>query len=97
MRSKKRRRILHGLCFFSWIMATYLGYATLDGLILLERDSKAANVQPVMIVDTFLTMIFAGLGMSFLFVIGSLRNRLSQDHEHSPELEWLRVRLRSSR
>jgi len=77
---KQRKRALQALQVFLWIVAIYLGYATLDCLRLLEKDSRAdyANLRSLMILDVSMTIIFAGLALSFLFVIGNLRTSLAK-------------------
>ncbi len=77
---KLRRLALHALHAFLWIFVAWLGYATYDGFISFQRDSTAgyADARSQMAFDVIVTMIFTGLALSFLFVIGKLRMSLAK-------------------
>ena len=67
-------RAFQALNLLLWIVVIWLGYATLDGLIHLHRDSRADLLK----VDFFATVIFAGLATLFLFFIGAVRGKLAR-------------------
>lgn len=101
--NRLRKRALQALHLFLWIVVIWLGYAAGDGLIHMERHSKAeyADSRSLLVIEAFLTAIFAGLAISLVFVIGSLRRylskqlSLSQQYEHGSRIHGFRAKLRS--
>jgi multisubunit Na+/H+ antiporter MnhC subunit len=58
---------------FLWIVVTWLGYATWDGLVHLHSDSAPYLVK----FDLIVTAIFVGFATFLLFLIGTVRGKLA--------------------